>query len=65
MDLADVVIDNGSPPGDAAVELLPGINIDAISSLTDLHTLNCSPEEICQLVLGEKQNPRVPLGRPT
>ena len=54
-EIADVVIDNGAPPGDAAVELAPGLRIGALSSLTGVLIAQLITESVCRtlMALGE------------
>ncbi|TDD68170.1 sugar isomerase domain-containing protein [Jiangella aurantiaca] len=55
-DLADVVIDNCAPEGDAAIELTPGVRIGAASSLTGVLVAQILTELVCRrlLELGER-----------
>jgi uncharacterized phosphosugar-binding protein len=57
IDLADVVIDNGAPPGDAALELRPGMTLGAISSLTGVFIAQLLAEQICRTMLAEGLTP--------
>lgn len=59
LDLADVVIDNGAPPGDAAVKLQPGVTIGAISSLTGIFIAQLLTEQICRTMLADGLTPPV------
>lgn len=47
-DLADVVIDNCAPPGDAAIEITPGVRIGAVSSLTGVLVAQVLTELVCR-----------------
>jgi len=50
-DYADVVIDNGAPAGDAAVEIAPGARIGALSSITGVMISQLITEAICRLMI--------------
>jgi uncharacterized phosphosugar-binding protein len=50
-DLADVVIDNAAPAGDAAVQLTPEIAIGAVSSLTGVLIAQLLTELVCRRLL--------------
>jgi uncharacterized phosphosugar-binding protein len=50
-DIADLVIDNGAPAGDAAVEIAPGVRIGALSSLTGVFTAQLVSEAVCRVML--------------
>lgn len=50
-DLADVVIDNGAPEGDAAVEIQPGVAIGAVSSFTGVLIAQLLTEQVCRHLL--------------
>ncbi|WP_246090253.1 SIS domain-containing protein [Nonomuraea deserti] len=50
-DLADVVIDNCAPAGDAAVELSPGTRIGAVSSFTGVLIAQVLAELVCRRLL--------------
>ncbi|RIQ16271.1 sugar isomerase domain-containing protein [Jiangella rhizosphaerae] len=58
-DLADVVIDNGAPEGDAAIELTPGVRIGAVSSLTGVLAAQILTELVCRRLLELGQQPPV------
>lgn len=55
-DLADVVIDNCAPAGDASIEVAPGVGIGAVSSLTGVLIAQILTELTCRrlLELGEE-----------
>jgi uncharacterized phosphosugar-binding protein len=61
IDLADIVIDNNAPPGDAAIQLRPGMAIGAISSLTGVYIAQLLTERICRLMLTDKVDPPIHL----
>ncbi|WP_231618736.1 SIS domain-containing protein [Nonomuraea sp. SBT364] len=50
-DLADVVIDNCAPAGDATVELAPGIHVGAVSSFTGVLIAQVLAELVCRRLL--------------
>ncbi|SCL25920.1 Uncharacterized protein, contains SIS (Sugar ISomerase) phosphosugar binding domain [Micromonospora pallida] len=50
-DLADVVIDNLAPAGDAALEISPGVRIGAVSSLTGVFIAQMLTELVCRRLL--------------
>jgi len=50
-ELADIVIDNGAPAGDAAVDLPGGARIGALSSLTGVFIAQLLTESVCRLLL--------------
>jgi len=50
-DLADVVIDNQAPAGDAAVEISPGVRIGALSSFTGVLIAQLLTERVCRRLL--------------
>ncbi|WP_211288555.1 sugar isomerase domain-containing protein [Actinophytocola xinjiangensis] len=50
-DLADVVIDNLAPPGDAAIEVGQGVRIGAVSSLTGVLIAQVITELTCRHLL--------------
>jgi uncharacterized phosphosugar-binding protein len=50
-DLADIVIDNLAPAGDASVELAPGIRVGAVSSLTGVLIAQVLTELVCRRLL--------------
>lgn len=54
-DLADVVIDNGAPAGDAAVELTNGMRIGGVSHLTGIFIAQMLAESICRELLNRGQ----------
>jgi uncharacterized phosphosugar-binding protein len=58
-DLADVVIDNGAPAGDAAIDLGDGIKIGAVSSLTGVLIAHLLTELICRKLLSMGRTPPV------
>jgi uncharacterized phosphosugar-binding protein len=49
-DLADVVIDNAAPRGDAAVQLPGGQRVGAVSSLTGVFIAQLLTESICRIL---------------
>ena len=49
-DLADVVIDNAAPRGDAAVELPGGQRVGAVSSLTGVFIAQLLTESVCRIL---------------
>ncbi|TWD79291.1 putative phosphosugar-binding protein [Kribbella amoyensis] len=49
-ELADVIIDNGAPAGDATIDLRPGVRIGAISSLTGVLIAQLLTESVCRLL---------------
>ncbi|MGH1565190.1 sugar isomerase domain-containing protein [Mumia sp. DW29H23] len=51
VDLADVVIDNCAPQGDAAVEIAPGVAIGAVSSLTGVLIAQLLTELVCRRLI--------------
>lgn len=53
-DLADLVIDNCAPAGDATVELAPGIRIGAVSSLTGVLIAQVLAELVCRRLLEQR-----------
>ncbi|MBM7494148.1 putative phosphosugar-binding protein [Micromonospora luteifusca] len=58
-DLADVVIDNQAPAGDAALEINPGVRIGAVSSLTGVLIAQLLTELICGQLLRRGIDPPV------
>lgn len=50
-DLADVVIDNCAPAGDAGIELAPGVRVGAVSSLTGVVIAQVLTELVCRHLL--------------
>jgi uncharacterized phosphosugar-binding protein len=58
-DLPDVVIDNHGPAGDAALEIIPGIRIGAVSSFTGVLIAQLLTELVCRRLLGRGINPPV------
>ncbi|MFI6483730.1 sugar isomerase domain-containing protein [Nonomuraea sp. NPDC050663] len=50
-DLADVVIDNLAPAGDASVELAPGLRVGAVSSLTGVLIAQVLTELVCRRLM--------------
>jgi uncharacterized phosphosugar-binding protein len=50
-DLADVVIDNCAPTGDASIELTPGLRIGAVSSFTGVLVAQILTELTCRYLL--------------
>ncbi|MFI1195465.1 sugar isomerase domain-containing protein [Micromonospora sp. NPDC020750] len=58
-DLADVVIDNQAPAGDAALEITPEVRIGAISSFTGVLIAQLLTELVCRRLLERGINPPV------
>ncbi|MGS2617894.1 sugar isomerase domain-containing protein [Micromonospora sp. LZ34] len=58
-DLADVVIDNHAPEGDAALEIIPGVRIGAVSSFTGVLIAQLLTELICRRLLERGLHPPV------
>jgi uncharacterized phosphosugar-binding protein len=58
-DLADVVIDNCAPPGDAAVQLDDRHAIGAVSSLTGVLIAQLLTEAVCRLLMADGRQPPV------
>ncbi|MEV0810940.1 SIS domain-containing protein [Micromonospora sp. NPDC050200] len=58
-DLADVVIDNHAPAGDAALEITPGVRIGAVSSFTGVLIAQLLTELVCRQMLGRGIDPPV------
>jgi uncharacterized phosphosugar-binding protein len=58
-DLSDVVIDNGAPAGDAALEVKPGMRIGAISSLTGVVIAQILTELVCRKLIDRGLEPPV------
>ncbi|MGC4790662.1 sugar isomerase domain-containing protein [Micromonospora sp. DT178] len=58
-DLADVVIDNRAPAGDAALEITPGVRIGAVSSFTGVLIAQLLTELVCRRLLGRDIDPPV------
>ncbi|MEU4774100.1 SIS domain-containing protein [Micromonospora sp. NPDC023644] len=58
-DLADVVIDNQAPAGDAAREITPGVRIGAVSSFTGVLIAQLLTELVCRRLLGRGIDPPV------
>jgi uncharacterized phosphosugar-binding protein len=58
MDVADLVIDNGAPPGDAVVSL-PGqpTRTGAVSTVTGSAIVQAVTAEVAQLLLSEGRDP--------
>lgn len=59
VDYADIVIDNAAPPGDAAIQLAPGMCIGALSSLTGVFIAQMLTERICRILLSNGRTPPV------
>jgi uncharacterized phosphosugar-binding protein len=59
MDLADVVIDNGAPAGDAALDLGDGIQIGAVSNLAGVVIVQLLTEGIARAALAAGARPDV------
>lgn len=49
-DYAEVVIDNGAPAGDAALEVAPGVRIGALSSVVGVFIAQLVTEAVCRLI---------------
>lgn len=58
-DLADVVIDNHAPAGDAALEIMPGVRIGAVSSFTGVLIAQLLTELVCRRLLDRGIDPPV------
>jgi uncharacterized phosphosugar-binding protein len=58
-DLAHVVIDNGAPAGDAAVDIGNGMKIGAVSSLTGILIAQLLTELVCRKLLAAGRTPPV------
>lgn len=58
-DLADVVIDNCAPAGDASVEVAPGVRVGAVSSLTGVLIAQILTELTCRHLLESGLRPPV------
>lgn len=58
-DLADVVIDNGAPAGDAALEVKSGMRIGALSSLTGVVIAQVLTELVCRKLIERGVEPPV------
>lgn len=54
IDMADVVLDNCAPRGDAALELAPGLTVGAVSSLTGVLIAQLLTESVCRHLLAAK-----------
>lgn len=50
-DLADVVIDNCAPAGDASIEIIPGVLVGAVSSFTGVLIAQVLTELVCRHLL--------------
>jgi uncharacterized phosphosugar-binding protein len=59
MDLADVVIDNGAPPGDAALDLGDGVVVGAVSNLAGVVAVQLLTEGIARAYLAAGESPAV------
>lgn len=59
MDLADIVIDNGAPPGDAALDLGKGVAVGALSNLAGVVIVQLLTEGIARSYLGAGAIPPV------
>jgi uncharacterized phosphosugar-binding protein len=59
MDLADVVIDNGAPAGDAALDLGDGIRVGAVSNLAGVVIVQLLTEGIARAALAAGAEPDV------
>lgn len=59
MDLADIVIDNGAPPGDAALELADGVAVGAVSNLAGVVIVQLLTEGIARAYLDAGEIPPV------
>ncbi|MEH1014358.1 sugar isomerase domain-containing protein [Micromonospora sp. CPCC 206060] len=58
-DLADVLIDNHAPAGDAALEITPGVRIGAVSSFTGVLIAQLLTELVCRRLLERGIDPPV------
>lgn len=58
-DLANVVIDNGAPAGDAGVDLGDGVRIGAVSSLTGVLIAQLLTEQVCRKLISSGVAPPV------
>ncbi|MEV6632514.1 SIS domain-containing protein [Actinoplanes sp. NPDC051470] len=58
-DLADVVVDTGAPPGDAAVELADGTRVGAVSSLAGVLIAQLLTEEVSRRLLADGTTPPI------
>jgi len=59
MDVADVVIDNGAPPGDAALDLGDGVVVGAVSNLAGVVIVQLLTEGIARATLAAGERPDV------
>jgi len=59
LDLADVVIDNGAPPGDAELDLGDGVMVGAVSNLAGVVTVQLLTEGIARAYLAAGETPDV------
>jgi uncharacterized phosphosugar-binding protein len=59
MDLADVVIDNGAPPGDATLDLGDGVVVGAVSNLAGIVAVQLLTEGIARAYLAAGVAPAV------
>jgi len=59
LDLADVVIDNGAPPGDAALDLGEGVVVGAVSNLAGVVAVQLLTEGIARAMLEQGEKPPV------
>jgi uncharacterized phosphosugar-binding protein len=55
-DLADVVIDNCAPAGDASIQITPDVRIGAVSSFTGVLVAQILTELTCRYLLGMGQD---------
>lgn len=58
-DLADVVIDNGAPAGDALLEVAPGLVIGGVSDLVGILIAQTLTEGVVRTQLARGETPRV------
>ncbi len=59
MDVADIVIDNGAPPGDAALDLGDGVAVGAVSNLAGVVIVQLLTEGIARAYLAAGETPPV------
>lgn len=59
LDLADVVIDNGAPPGDATLDLGDGVVVGAVSNLAGVVVVQLLTEGIARAYLAAGKSPAV------
>lgn len=59
MDVADIVIDNGAPPGDAALDLGSGVAVGAVSNLAGVVVVQLLTEGIARSYLAAGETPPV------